>query len=485
MSCHFQGNHVSYGRRMLQAIDPETCNGLLDEYSLITSVDGDLCACLTTTGGNVELACEPVNQDDSRGCVISSNLVFIDLFDAVVEVTPEGIVVSDSVCIFVERLSFSGVSTEIGTVCIDFTNFYNSCEVVVDGIACTSCQSVECTLQGRGGGLQQYTLPSLDCRNLPTDMAGMWNFCDEGLIAPDLSNPLVAIDPRVYDYQTRCNANRAKPAMTDSPSPGTPPPVAPVPTDCSLCENGQPPPFPELVLQGETCGEINANIAGESEERCTAGRATFGVYCGCQNPIASEGACRVCGDNNLLPDPALVVVPTNVGGDCVNLEFTANVASEGISCVQAQTMDAASICCGAGQGPTPALPSTPEPTTFTTLPTSPTSLDPVSTPPSTGPTSLDLVSMPPSTDNATTSSSTMFPTTVPTSSDSISMPPSTGSATSSSTMLPTTTPAQPSTSLPTNSQSIFPTTTSAAATTTTFCYWQVVSLVVWILSYLY
>ena len=83
VSCHFQGNHVSYGRRMLQAIDPETCNGLLDEYSLITSVDGDLCTCSTTTGGNVELSCEPVNQDDSRGCVFSSNLVFIDLFDTV------------------------------------------------------------------------------------------------------------------------------------------------------------------------------------------------------------------------------------------------------------------------------------------------------------------------------------------------------------------------------------------------------------------
>lgn len=49
------------------------------------------------------------------------------------------------------------------------------------------------------------------------------------------------------------------------------------------------------------------------------------MYCGCENPISSEGYCRVCGDQ-LLPDPSFVVGVNDLGFEitCADIEFNEN-----------------------------------------------------------------------------------------------------------------------------------------------------------------
>jgi len=203
--------------------------------------------------------------------------------------------------------------------------------------------------------------------------------------------------------------------------------VAPlVKGQCPLCEDGSAPPNLEFEINTQTCAELSDLASSESGERCTAAQATFGVYCGCSNPIASSGACRVCGDDTLLPIPGLVVIPDTPGGDCINLEFTANIDSEGITCEQAQVSSVAETCCspgpGPGTGPQPSqgpLPATFEP-----------SLTPTVQMMTTGPTyTTGEPSEPPS------QNSSLVPTAMP-----LTMPP-TGPPTGrpSATQMPTTT----------------------------------------------
>jgi hypothetical protein len=73
-------------------------------------------------------------------------------------------------------------------------------------------------------------------------------------------------------------------------------------------------------------------------------QATAGLYCGCQNPIASESACRICAKNNesengLLPDPTRMV---SLGPQfdnvvsCVEAEFYANIMKDQCPFLQAE-----------------------------------------------------------------------------------------------------------------------------------------------------
>lgn len=68
---------------------------------------------------------------------------------------------------------------------------------------------------------------------------------------------------------------------------------------------------------------FSANVSGPF---CNAAKAVGGAYCGCDNPIAFDSACRICGGTNLLPNTSSYAV---ADGDfevisCLELEFFAN-----------------------------------------------------------------------------------------------------------------------------------------------------------------
>ena len=93
---------------------------------------------------------------------------------------------------------------------------------------------------------------------------------------------------------------------------------------CTLCENGKAPPNLLLnVGRGNLCFEFMAYLANQEDaDSCTAFQATAGVYCGCNNVVSSESACRICEDGR-LPDPARVP-DVSTGFACSELEYAAN-----------------------------------------------------------------------------------------------------------------------------------------------------------------
>lgn len=116
---------------------------------------------------------------------------------------------------------------------------------------------------------------------------------------------------------------------------------------CTLCEDGSEPPLPST--QGFTstfdCAFANEEVsmlldAGE----CRSIQGSLGVYCGCNNPLASQGHCRLCGDGKLLPDPSLVAFVDPTVGDVSCLAVESN--SEGLDCVLLQTTFAPMCCSG-------------------------------------------------------------------------------------------------------------------------------------------
>jgi hypothetical protein len=118
------------------------------------------------------------------------------------------------------------------------------------------------------------------------------------------------------------------------------------PSNCSLCEDGSSLPnglFPGLP--GETCAELQVDAIRDFFENCQAHQATFGTYCGCENPVAAANACRVCGDLGDLPDH-LRIVETAASGNvsCGVLEFSANLVKE--TCSDAQGLYAEACGCG-------------------------------------------------------------------------------------------------------------------------------------------
>lgn len=170
-------------------------------------------------------------------------------------------------------------------------------------------------------------------------------------------------------------------------------------TTCSLCEDGSllSDPFSD-VIGFATCLEIAYNIhtleAGSTT--CVANQATFGTYCGCENPVAEEGACRLCGEGKELPKPNRFVETENTDGPCSQYEFFANDGM--ITCDEARDL-VATECCTIR---TPTLPPRTDP---------PTSLAPMATPPpadppATAPTDPPATNPPtdPPTDVPTTSS---------------------------------------------------------------------------------
>jgi hypothetical protein len=91
-------------------------------------------------------------------------------------------------------------------------------------------------------------------------------------------------------------------------------PVPPV--KCNLCEDGSDLLNPDLeIVPDETCLSLSYYATFEEGDECTAYQATVGVYCGCTNPIASAGYCRICGGDTMLPDPGTVAYMDEDGFD--------------------------------------------------------------------------------------------------------------------------------------------------------------------------
>jgi hypothetical protein len=71
----------------------------------------------------------------------------------------------------------------------------------------------------------------------------------------------------------------------------------PIPRNfCNLCEQGVRLPEPDMRVPSLTCAQIGGLASfAPGDASCVAYQSTYGVYCGCNNPIASENACRICG----------------------------------------------------------------------------------------------------------------------------------------------------------------------------------------------
>jgi hypothetical protein len=168
------------------------------------------------------------------------------------------------------------------------------------------------------------------------------------------------------------------------------------PPSCPICEDGSAIPDPLLDIGGEICSDIafQGVDLGPEGAVCTALRSTYGVYCGCEsgNPLASAGACRICGDGTLLPDPTREVsvldgpLEDMVGLDCGRIEFLAGVGD--ILCNQAQSTYGGE-CCEAGavtNPPSTLPPSTVPPDSLPPTTVSPVTEGPVVTPSTQAPT---------------------------------------------------------------------------------------------------
>lgn len=121
--------------------------------------------------------------------------------------------------------------------------------------------------------------------------------------------------------------------------------------DCTLCEDGSSLEEPLLEgLTGDTCAELQLDAQSDDEKNCYTWQGTVGVYCGCENNIVSSVlACRLCGDDILLPDP--LDIDTNTTGDsCGKLEFEASLPGANCSDYQEQY---GSYCCRNVPPPTP------------------------------------------------------------------------------------------------------------------------------------
>ena len=116
---------------------------------------------------------------------------------------------------------------------------------------------------------------------------------------------------------------------------------------CKLCENGQVPTnlLYEVDGKGNTCVEFMAELVYvDDPDACLAFQATAGVYCGCDNPVASASACRICGDS-LLPDPRRIA-DTEHDVACSEAEYVASLGAEFCANIQTAFAD---ICCGPEQ----------------------------------------------------------------------------------------------------------------------------------------
>jgi len=165
---------------------------------------------------------------------------------------------------------------------------------------------------------------------------------------------------------------------------------------CTLCIDGSDPPNSALRIDGASCQDLAESFLSSvsDDSTCASIQATFGVYCGCPDPMLAR-TCRMCGAW-LLPDPEFRVTPPAASiesGTCLQLEFTGteNSNTDGELSCESLRENYASLCCDASTRPTRAptqrpslVPPTWNPTAIPTL--TPSSL--ITGMPSAQPTSL-------------------------------------------------------------------------------------------------
>ncbi|GAX17639.1 hypothetical protein FisN_18Lh298 [Fistulifera solaris] len=126
---------------------------------------------------------------------------------------------------------------------------------------------------------------------------------------------------------------------------------------CTLCEEeGSAIPEPNKSISFDyTCSDLVLEALLESKDSptCQNWRATAGVYCGCPNPVAVTGYCRLCGEENLLPEPSRPA-GANPRTTCMTLEFN----EAGLSCDVLQSTYA-DLCCDTSVSDAPSLMPTP------------------------------------------------------------------------------------------------------------------------------
>jgi len=103
-----------------------------------------------------------------------------------------------------------------------------------------------------------------------------------------------------------------------------------------------------FVVENATCEELSAVVKqfDADEPVCASTQATFGTYCGCSNAVSSEGFCRICGDDRLLPD-SNAIAGTDEDGEpllCISAERN----DEELDCDELQAKYA-DKCCGEGE----------------------------------------------------------------------------------------------------------------------------------------
>lgn len=116
-------------------------------------------------------------------------------------------------------------------------------------------------------------------------------------------------------------------------------------SSCSLCEDGSlPPSLFQDVDDTASCVDLAAQAAyTNNPDQCTAFQATAGVMCGCENPIASQNACRLCGNDRFLPDPSRIADEESEIS-CGEAEYVGTIAPQENVC-RALVKDYSEVCC--------------------------------------------------------------------------------------------------------------------------------------------
>mmetsp|Transcript_14736 Transcript_14736/g.16263 ORF Transcript_14736/g.16263 Transcript_14736/m.16263 type:complete len:403 (+) Transcript_14736:95-1303(+) len=123
-------------------------------------------------------------------------------------------------------------------------------------------------------------------------------------------------------------------------------------TFCQICEDDSIIPDPTMQIGISTCydGAGYGFMEDAGTDKCKQVQSVDGVYCKCKtgNPIASEGACRTCGGNTLLPNTQRKFVDKDFDQDvefhCFDWEFFFN-DPEVKNCGFSQTRAKEYPCC--------------------------------------------------------------------------------------------------------------------------------------------
>lgn len=123
---------------------------------------------------------------------------------------------------------------------------------------------------------------------------------------------------------------------------------------CQLCEDGsvprdlfsEPLPFLSCLFLASLAIDAQFNEGVFSSDECVPFQASYGEYCECNNVIASEGACRICGGTDAVSEPGAIVTFEGEEVTCGDAEFQA--IFRGINetqCEEDQAIDFG-VCCG-------------------------------------------------------------------------------------------------------------------------------------------